>query len=74
MGEVDYPLPLLRTDVCSGRNPVRRVDEEEYEDFAVTGLLWINELERLDLVLVEVGERDAAIALSDHVPDFLYTW
>jgi hypothetical protein len=28
----------------------------------------------LDLVLVEVGKRDAAIGFGDHVPDFLDAW
>ena len=71
--DISQPLLLLRTDVRSGGNPVGRIDEEEHQDFAVARLLWVDKLERLDLVLVYIGECDAAIAFGDHVSDFLYT-
>jgi len=74
MREICQPFLLLGSDVCSGGNPERGIDEEEYEDFAVPGFLWIGESEGLDLVLVEVGERDAAIGFGDHVSNFLHTW
>ena len=74
MGDINQPLLLLRSDVRGGGHPVCGIDKEQYQDFAVAGLLWIGELEGLDLVLVEVGECDAAICSCDHVPDFLHTW
>ena len=72
MREIGQPFLLLRSDVGSGRNSERRIDEEKYEDFAVPGFLWVSEAEGLDLVLVEVWECDAAVGFGDHVPDFLY--
>ena len=56
MRELGQPLLLLRGNLCGRGDPERRVDEEEYEDFAVPGFLWIDESEGLDLVLVQVWE------------------
>jgi len=47
-------LPL-RTDVLSGWDPVRRINEEEHKDFTVAGFLWVDKSEKWDSVLVEVG-------------------
>ena len=74
MGEIGQPILLLGSDVCSGGNSERRIDEEEHEDFTVARFLRVGESEGLDLVLVEVRECDAAICFGDHVSNFLYAW
>ena len=74
MREIGQPFLLLRSDVSGRGDPERRIDEEEDEDLAVAGFLWVCESEGLDLVLVEVWEGDAAIGFGDHVSDCLYAW
>ena len=74
MRDIGQSVVLLRSDVRGGWDGVSRVDEEECQYFAMTRFLWIDKLERLYLVLVEVGKRDAAIGFRDHIPDFLDIW
>lgn len=49
-----------------------RVDEEEHEDLAVTGLGGIFQSEGRDEVLVEVRECDASVFLRDDLADVLH--
>jgi len=43
-----------------------RIDEEECDYFAVTGLSGVDEFERLDLMLVVIGESDTATCSGVH--------
>jgi hypothetical protein len=54
------PIALLRGDVGCGRDALGMVNEEEDEDLAVAVLGRVDETERSDLVLEDVGERDGA--------------
>ena len=64
--EISQPL-LLKTDVRSRGNLVRRIDGGEHQDFAVARLLWVDKLERLDLVLVEIGNSaQRSLLVSNH--------
>ena len=50
-----------------------RVDEEEYEDLAVTGLGGIFQSEGRDEVLVDIREGDAPVLFSGDLADVLHT-
>ena len=67
------PFALLRRDVCGGKDLLCRIHQEEDEDLAVTRFGGILQAEWLDLVLVQVRERDTSIGFGDHVADTLHT-
>ena len=70
----DEPLALLGYHVRGGKDLLHRIDQEEDEDLAVTRFRGILQLERLDLVLIQIRECDASVGFGDHVPDVLHTW
>ena len=68
------PLVLLRRYVCSGRDPLCWVYQEEDEDLSVTRFSGICQVEWLDLVLIYVRECDASVRFRDYTADILHTW
>ena len=67
------PLALLRPNIGSRKDPMCRVDQEEYEDPAVTRLGGIFQAEWLYTVLIQVRERDTSVSFRDHIADILHT-
>jgi len=70
---VGDPFVLLGRHVCGGEDPLCRIDQEKDEDLAVTGFGGIFQAEWLDLVLVQVWERDGSVGFGDHIADNLHT-
>ena len=68
------PLVLLGRHVRSGKDPLCRIDQEEDEDPAVTRFGRVLQPEWLDLVLVQVRERDASVGFRDYIADILDTY
>ena len=62
-----HPLALLRCNVRGGRDLLGGINQEKDKDFPVTRFCGILQVERLDLVLIQVRERDASVSLDDHV-------
>ena len=70
----DEPLALLGYHVRGGKDLLRRIDQEEDEDLAVTRFGGILQLEWLDLVLIQIRECDASVGFGDHIANVLHTW
>jgi len=74
--KISQPL-LLRTDIRSERDPVRRTNEEEHKDFAVAGLLWVDKSEGLDLTLIKICRAWVlvliAVSLIQYIVNLLYS-
>ena len=66
-----HPPALLRCNIRSGGNPLGRIDQKKDEDFPVTRFGWILQVEWLNLMLIQVRERDASVSLGDNVSDIL---
>ena len=69
--DLNHPLALLRCNIRGERNPPGGINQEKDEDFLVTGLCGILQVERLNLALIQVRERDASVSLGDNVADLL---
>ena len=66
------PLALLRHHVRGGKDLPCRIDQEKDENLAVTRFGGIVQAEWLDLVLVQVRERDASVGFGDHIANTLH--
>ena len=67
------PPVLLRCHVRGRRDLLRRINQEEDEDPAVTGFGGILQAEWLDLVLIQVRECNASVRFGYNIADILQT-
>jgi hypothetical protein len=65
------PLALLGRNIRGRAEPSGWDRPRKDEDLPVTGFSRILQLERLDLVLIQVREGDASVSLSDDVANVL---